>query len=270
MFISPISTTNYNKSFIKPQQNMCFKAHPEFYRLAQNFNVTASSYFRRGTLYGAPSAKFADIVDVLKLFFKRGIFKKKIKEPIKMLIVGVASSQEPFSNLAVIKSFIGKKQLSDVLDLHIIDLQSKPSNKKLFNNSYYDGLNDIDYAESSFIEDPKVFTSFGFPLQRKYRVNDEIYNYLKSVYANRDKSMWDTRVQDGIKDIDDGSFDIISINNTLGYIQDTDERVDVLKDVFRSLKKGGVFITDLHYKASEIGGENNYNQIKEGIFRKRK
>ena len=54
------------------------------------------------------------------------VFINKIRQPLKMLIAGIASSQEPFSYLTTIKTIIKDKPIENVLDLHIIDLQSKP------------------------------------------------------------------------------------------------------------------------------------------------
>ena len=93
-----------------------------------------------------------------------------------MLIAGIGNSQEPFSHLAVIKN-ITQKPLKDILDLHIIDLQNKPNSIKLYIQSFYDRKCAPVYAPDSFTETQKYRKYLG--LNPKYRVNDEIFEYLK-------------------------------------------------------------------------------------------
>ena len=121
--INSYTNTRYNKT--------SFKSHPDFKRLAETHNVLASSFFRRGPFYGSPCEEFKSIIE---LFSK--IFSPKNKQ--KMLIAGIGNSQEPFSYLAVIKSLFNDKKIDDLVELHTIDLQSKPETKELFKHSYFE------------------------------------------------------------------------------------------------------------------------------------
>lgn len=253
----------YNKFSSKPN----FKAHPDFERLVKNYDLTASSYFRRGLFYGGADVKFIDIV---KTFIEK--FEETPFETKKMLIAGIGNSQEPFSYLAVIKDLFQNKNLKEILDLHTIDLQSKPKNKKLKLDSFLDFGNSSgpEYAKSSFVEDDGC--KYGGFYFQKHRVNDEIFDYLKNVYNNKKKALWENRLQEAIKKYSDKTFDIVSINNTIPYIE---KRVDIeatLQNVVRVLKDGGVFITDPckfdYVKTSGI--LNNLKEVREGIFKKEK
>ena len=143
--INPITQNNYYKKD-KKNNNIKFKAHPDFDKLAKVSNITASSYFRRGPVYGSPSDKYEEIVDIFK-----NLLTKENKLPQKMLIVGIGNSQEPFSYLATIQDIIKDKNLKSVLDLYTVDLQSKPTTQKLFYDSFYDDKFEPIYAQSSFV-----------------------------------------------------------------------------------------------------------------------
>lgn len=261
MFLSIIPIENSVTLNLK--NSLTFKAHPDFVKLSKNYNITASSYFRRGQTYGSADKDFMDIV---KLFDK--IFTRKIKEPLKMLIAGIGESQEPFSYLAVIKNIIRNKNIKEVLDLHVVDLQSKPNSGELFKNSYFEYSHKPDYASSSFVKDmmPKVrFDS----IPGYYRVNDEIFKFLDATYSNTEKSHWENRVQDSVKEHPNEVFDIISINNTLGYIADKQERIDTLKDTYRILKKDGFLISDPDgFFVKEAGLVDKFKEIFPGIYKK--
>lgn len=254
--ISPINniTTNSKTSF---------KAHPDFVKLSKNYNITASSYFRRGQAYGSADENFIDIV---KLFEK--IFTKQIKTPLKMLIGGIGESQEPFSYLAVIKNIIKDKNLCEVLDLNIIDLQSKPNKEKLFKDSYFEFSHSPDYASNSFVKDVAPKIRFN-AITGYYRVNDEIFNFLNETYSNEMKSKWESRIQDNVKKYPNEEFNLISINNTIGYIADKQERIETLQDTYRILKQGGFLISDPdNFFIKEAGIINNLKEIAPGIYKK--
>lgn len=257
--ISNINYNNYNNRYRKP----VFKAHPDFYRLIKNYDVTASSYFRRGIAYGSPNSGFADVAAVLSDVFSRNINISK-----KMFIAGIADSQEPFSYLAVIKDSLKKNPLDNNLDLYTVDIQSKPSDKKLFNDSFFDVPSEPEFAKSSFVKEEVVQNRL-FP-RNKYRVKDEIYNYLQKTYNNPKKALWETRIQDAVKVFPDDSFDIVSVNNTFMYLPSHTELQDTLNNVLRILKKGGYFITDPYkydfFKRSKIFG--SLEEINYGIYKK--
>ena len=268
-----------------------FTAHPDFYR----FNSLQSAYFRRGVVALPYIKGYADIENH---FYK--IFNTEIKEPIKMLIVGIGNSQEVFSYLATIKGIIKDKKLSKYVDLYVVDLQSKPSSKKLRLDSFSDLLpyeKFPEYAGKSFIKDekfpkPELDINTISPLdhylylkkillcnkkpklshnaEKDYRVNDEILDFVNAAYNNPEKSKWDSRIQDVILNYPDENFGIISANNVFGYINDNDY-LSVLKNIKRTLKTGGSFISDPYVdpdyiKSSEV--LSTFNQLYKGIYQK--
>lgn len=240
-----------------------FKAHPDFVKLSQNYGITASSYFRRGPAYGCADENFQDIINIFKKIFH------KIEKPLKMLIVGIGNSQEPFSYLATIKDIINNKEINDVLDLNIVDLQSKPDKNKLFKNSYFEYSHVPDFAQSSFVKDIKPNIVYN-TITGYYRVKDDIFNYLNKTYSNNNKSKWSSRIQESIVDFNNSEFDIISINNTLGYIIDKEERINTLQNIYRVLKKNKILITDPnHYYIEQAGLLNKFNEISLGIYEKK-
>lgn len=234
-----------------------FKAHPDFNRLKEHYPITASSYFRRGPMYGSPTEEFSDII-----YAFNEIFSNKQQLPKSVLIAGIGDSQEPFSYLATIKDMFKNKYLKKVVDLNIVDLQSKPSHKKLVESSYWDFAGTPWFAQDGFIVEKNHKSSFW----NRYKVNDEIFNYLENTYNNPKKSKWETPIQQAIIDYPNESFDIISINNTLGYIEDLGIIKEVQRNVYRILKPNGIFITDPHRAKPEF--HENYIEIKPGIYQK--
>lgn len=256
--ITNSSSINHNRR----KSDISFKSHPDFIELSKRYNITASNYFRRGQFYGSACEEFQDVVSL----FTR-IFGGNLSRECKMLIAGIGNSQEPFSYLAVIKNIIQKKKIKKVLDLNIVDLQSEPIRQKLFKDSFFEFPHMPDYAADSFVLENKYKKNDSEI--RYYRVNNEIFDYLYSVYHNPKKSQWDTRVQDAVKNYQSDKFDVISINNTLGYIQDRQERTQTFINIGRVLKKDGFLITDPHYKNFvdvDLSGE--FNELGWGIFKK--
>ncbi len=260
MQVLPINNfSNQNRISGSP----CFKHHPDFLELQKKYEVTASNYFRRGGFYGSASEKFADVIDTLKLFFN-----DNMKTKISMLIGGIAESQEPYSILAVIKSLIGKKEIKNVVDLYTIDLQSKPEEKILKWQSFYDDRWAPRYVPESFVMEKTI--NYGYKYQNRYRVKPDIYKYLSSVYNNPDKAKWETRIQDEIKNFPDEKFNIISMNNTLGYLIDYKLIMDTVEEIQKKLKPGGVFITDPHITDyHEVFSPDICDEIYPGIYKKK-
>lgn len=259
MFIPSVSQ-NINSKYRNSNNKISFKAHPDFEKLAKDFNITASSYFRRGPFYGSPDSEFIDIVD---LFSK--MFIPNDKQQKKILIAGIGNSQEPFSYLAVIKDLVKNKDLSEIIDINVVDLQSKPSMSNLFHHSYCEGFNVPMFASSSFVKDVRVYGC----RRGYYRVCDEIFKFLNSIYDNTSKSMWETRLQDAIKTYKQNDFDVVSINNTLGYIENKTEIDDIVRNVYRILKVGGDFITDPHFEyLKRTNLVDRFIQLKAGIYKK--
>ena len=184
-----------------------------------------------------------------------------------MLIAGIGDSQEVFSYLAVIKRMLNQANIKDSVDLNIIDLQSKPTDKNLRINSFYDHSHAPDrFAQDSFIKDT---TDYGQEWYQEYRVKDDIFELVKDTYRNKKKSKWNSRVQEAIKTYDDESFDIISSNNTLGYIRDEKQVYETLRQMYRCLKRGGYLIVDPHYTyIAKSGLSDKLSYIFDGIYQK--
>lgn len=239
------------------------KAHPDFYEISQyNLSLRASSFFRRGVVLGETSY-FKDIIDVFSTLFNKNTNDKK-----SILIVGIGRSQEPFSYLASIKELIKDKKLKDVLNLQTVDLQAKPTKNVLLSCTHYGGFwgKEPMFAKSSFIKYAQMYGDT--VLQTGFRVNDEIFDYLYKTYNN--KSKWATRIQDDIKNYPDNSFDVLSMNNVLGYIEDDDEYYSTIKNMPRIVKPNGFIITDTICENlfQKVGVDKMLTKISDGIFKK--
>ena len=241
------------------------KAHPDFYEISQyNLSLRASSFFRRGVVLGETSY-FKDVVDVFSTLFNKNTNDKK-----SILIVGIGRSQEPFSYLASIKELIKDKKLKDVLNLQTVDLQAKPTKNILLSCTHYGGFwgKEPMFAKSSFIKYAQMYGDT--VLQTGFRVNDEIFDYLYKTYNNKSKSKWATRIQDDIKNYPDNSFDVLSMNNVLGYIEDDDEYYSTIKNMPRIVKPNGFIITDTICENlfQKVGVDKMLTKISAGIFKK--
>lgn len=241
------------------------KAHPDFYEISQyNLSLRASSFFRRGVVLGETSY-FKDVIDVFSTLFNKNTNDKK-----SILIVGIGRSQEPFSYLASIKELIKDKKLKDVLNLQTVDLQAKPTKNILLSCTHYGGFwgKEPMFAKSSFIKYAQMYGDT--VLQTGFRVNDEIFDYLYKTYNNKSKSKWATRIQDDIKNYPDNSFDVLSMNNVLGYIEDDDEYYSTIKNMPRIVKPNGFIITDTICENlfQKVGVDKMLTKISDGIFKK--
>ena len=241
------------------------KAHPDFYEISQyNLSLRASSFFRRGVVLGETSY-FKEVIDVFSTLFNKNTNDKK-----SILIVGIGRSQEPFSYLASIKELIKDKKLKDVLNLQTVDLQAKPTKNILLSCTHYGGFwgKEPMFAKSSFIKYAQMYGDT--VLQTGFRVNDEIFDYLYKTYNNKSKSKWATRIQDDIKNYPDNSFDVLSMNNVLGYIEDDDEYYSTIKNMPRIVKPNGFIITDTICENlfQKVGVDKMLTKISAGIFKK--
>ena len=250
MKVSSIKTYNYTD---KTQTN--FTAHPDLYILKRNYpeRYKHSRWFRHGLeiFDGENYQRVVKCLDSIDWSFKN-----------RMLIAGIGDSQEPFSHLAVIKD-ITKKTLKEVLDMHIVDLQDKPNNIKLYFQSFYDRKRAPFYASDSFVETQKYRKSLG--LSPKFRVNDEIFEYLKSTYNDSQKSLWETPIQQAVKEYPDKFFNIISINNVFCYIK-RDLLQPTINNISRILKRDGIVITDTSDSINEKFLSLGFDKLDDGIF----
>lgn len=256
-----------NKSEQQNTTNPNFKHHPEFIQLQkEGAEILASNYFRRGGFYGSASEKFIDVVNALRQVFHPGLISFFKNYKVKMLIGGVGESQEPFSLLATAKNIMGKYKISDYLDTYTVDLQSKIDKDTVFKQSFYDAY-EPEFVKSSFIADDG--TKYGLKRYKTHRVTDDIFEYLSDTYNNPEKAKWETRIQDALKEYPDNEFEIASINNTLIYIKDRDELTEAVKNIYRILRRDGMFISDNRLKIyNEIFTPENSVEIYPGIFQK--
>ena len=248
-----IYKTNLNK------KGAHFTAHKDFAKIAQNYNIKASCYFRRGTYYGAPAYEFSEVINALKK-----VFETEGKKDF--LIIGIADSQETFSLMAVVKDILENKNLEEYLSLKCIDLQSKPTDKNLYRSSFYDINAKPPYASNSFIYDKD---SHGWSQNQHYRVADEIFKFVKNSYSNN--SIWNSKAQDAIKNIPNNSFNVISVNNVLPYIRMDGNNValNTIKHLVRTTKKEGIIITDSKPCVGEFYLNLFCKKIGNGIWQKK-
>lgn len=260
-----ITRIKKNSLTVENYNEVTKKAHPDFYEISQyNLSLRASSFFRRGVVLGETSY-FKDVIDVFSTLFNKNTNDKK-----SILIVGIGRSQEPFSYLASIKELIKDKKLKDVLNLQTVDLQAKPTKNILLSCTHYGGFwgKEPMFAKSSFIKYAQMYGDT--VLQTGFRVNDEIFDYLYKTYNNKSKSKWATRIQDDIKNYPDNSFDVLSMNNVLGYIEDDDEYYSTIKNMPRIVKPNGFIITDTICENlfQKVGVDKMLTKISAGIFKK--
>lgn len=285
MHITPVTYANtYNQNRHNPKK-VSFTHHPDFYK----FNSVASCYFRHGSVL--LSGKMYTKLETLFA----NVFKKSDK-PRQILIAGIGSSQEPFSYMASIKGIIKNKKLKNYVDLYTVDLQSKPSEKELKKQALphlFEHETFPKYAKKGFVKDSydkwlgykeqedkispveKYLYSILTPDPKKetkvFRVNDEIFDFVKETYANPSKSKWESRIQEAILEYPDAKFDIISANNILPYIHDDDVEISTIKQIGRALKKNGYFITDPYEfrRASiKLAGLDNLREVSSGVYQK--
>ena len=105
----------------------------------------------------------------------------------------------------------------------------------------------------------------------RLRVNDEVFDFLENTYNNPEKSKWDSRIQDVIQTYPNDKFDIISANNILPYIISDSETAQTVKNIVKTLKPNGYFITDIYNHPRHIKELNKYDNIKKvdaGIYQK--
>lgn len=239
------------------QNKPAFGHHPDLVAmLNEKSPVLTSHWFRRGFNIVEPGEDFPDVVEVFNKVLD------KIMSPIRMLIVGVANSEEPLSYLATIKQIIKNKPIKDAVDLYIIDLQSKPSGEKLYKDSYYTMAQIPDYAKGSFIYDPHNRIP-----KLNYRVNDELFEFLYKTYNNPAKSKWETRAQEAIKTYPDNFFNVISINNVVCYMKSNDIQT-TSDNMYRTLVPKGYLVEELGLYAEICKNANNLECINQGIHRK--
>ena len=105
----------------------------------------------------------------------------------------------------------------------------------------------------------------------RWRVNDEIFNFLEETYNNPQKSKWECGIQDVISEYPSKKFDVISANNVLPYILYEPQIEHTVKHIVRILKPNGYLITDPYNFPYHIKEINKYPYMKKidlGIYQK--
>ena len=257
MKISTLYSPYSYKQECNKQSKPKFGHHPDLVSMINDKRpVLTSRWFRRGYECFKPGEDFPDVVKVFNNVFK------EITKPVKMLIVGIANSEEPFSYMAVIKQIIKTIPIENSLDLHIVDLQSKPEKNKLYKDSYYK-MDDLPlYAKESFIYDPNSEKP-----SLKYRINDELFKFLYKTYNDPAKSKWETKAQEAIKTYPDNYFDIISINNVACYMK-SDDIQTTGNNIYRTLIPTGYIIEESGIYAQKCKDTDKFKPIDLGIHKK--
>ena len=226
-----VSLSNFNYNYARnpiAKNNLSFGHHPDFDNIKSKRPICYSYYFRRDHISGIERGYY-DLINVFRKVFTGD------DGPKKMLVAGIANSEEPLSYLATIKQLNPDKPIENVVDLHVIDLQSKPNEKKLYGDSYILAIIPS-YAKDSFVYKPHPeYALF------EYRVNDEIYDFISKAYNDPNKAKWESRLQEAT--YPEEYFDIISVNNVLYYMPES-KVLPTFNNLFKALKPGGYIITE--------------------------
>lgn len=248
-----LTVFNYNQNNnVSGKYSLPFGHHPDFNEIMKKRPICYSDYFRRENTSSGPQS-FLDLVGLFRKVFTGN------NEPKKMLIVGIANSEEPFSYLTTIKQINNNKPIENILDLHIIDLQSKPDKDKLFKDSF--ALDYLPfYAKDSFVFDPSSPIALC-----NYRVNDELFEFLCKTYENPSKSRWESRVQEAV--YPKNYFDIISVNNVLYYIPEP-LVIPTFDNLCNAVKPGGYIIAEDDRYAENSKNKDHLVRYAGAIYKK--
>jgi Methyltransferase domain len=182
-------------------------------------------FFRRGPSTGMSAN---EVADALLQTVKPG-------QKLKILVPGIANGEEPVSLLAMLRT---QGHKLDDIDLHMMDLQ--PSSRFLLTRSM--GL-----APNGSPVRPPEYGTVGFVPGKNgfYELDDATTHYMQRCLANPKKTEWETPVQVGLAKHADNTYDVVSCNNTLYYIDDMIARDQAHVDLVRILKPGGLLVTDV-------------------------
>lgn len=261
---------NHNQTFIRKNlsqnKNLSFESDFGWKYMQHDYSLLSSQLFRRDYKYGCHCPDYQDVIDSLDEILNE-------KQPIKMLVAGVAEGEEPISLLAVISELTGHKPIEETVDLNLTDFNPKPKLKTEFWKP--------DFATSSFEKNPKNDSC----KLNEYILKPSIMNYLQEVYKDCDnkdpnaRSKWNINIQDYSKEAPSEEYDVISYNNVACYINKDQDKIDVLKNFVRMLNVGGLLITDPYETdvlSAKIGEDKympvpdaeNMRKIKPGIWKK--
>lgn len=259
--LPPVAFNTITYKFAPSQKSKggSFCARPEYERLMRSTwgQVLVSNFFRRGFVYNRQDSRFIDVINALKILFQKN-------DKPKILVAGLGKAQEPFSILAVIKDLVKDKPLQDALDLHCVDLQPKMPDEALDRYTY---LNDAQplFAQGSFDFDPCVHDP-----AKRYKIKPEIVEYLRAVFNNPQKTKWDTSIEEFATSSTSNAYDMVSVNNVFGYFKEKKLIGRTLNDICRSLKAGGILITDVSddYYKTLFPNLAKFKNLAPGIWQK--
>ena len=251
---SPLKTDR--KDFISANYYMplSFNSRLEYLVLNKDYEVRASSHFRRGQYYGGPSDGYKDVENTLKKMYEN-------KPKNKMLIVGVGKGQEPFSLAASTYSINWWNNLKDVLELNCVDLGPKLTDEEVEKASKMRFENDKGYAIDSM---KKTFDCM-------FTFKKEICDFVKDAFDSKEKTKWDTSIQEFVETCPDNSYDCVSMNNTLGYILSNDQINRVMTRMEDIIKPDGFLITDSCFSGyfERFNLLSSFEEIYPGIYQKK-
>lgn len=249
---------SYNNLHQTKQKNVSFcsrtKEDENVRRLSRIYiNPTRSYIFRRN------SGQFEDVANAIKYIFREN------PKP-KILVVGVGKGEEPLSYLAVIKTLFKDKKLDDIVDLNCVDLLSKFSDSEMIENSFLPSSfleGPPEYAKNSFVWGPSLHSRM-----YSFRLEGKILKFAKKIFDN--KTLWNTKIEDYAAKAPNETYNLISMNNVLMYIESHDEKIKAMENISRMLKPNGILVTD---GMDESNRElfkclENFINIAPGIWRK--
>lgn len=230
--------------------------HPNYAELLENKRQSNRSEWFRDDVRGSD---FQHVVNTLRNKFQDNMKKR-------MLIVGVADAQEPFSYLALLYEIKNGQPPKKYLDLHCVDLRPGIKDEDLKEFSFYDRVHPPIYAASSFDN-----TGPG-----DYVVKQDIFDYLKNVFNNPEKTRWNTDIADFAQDEAHKDsrkrYDVISCNHVLIYLKNNDA-IQTAQNLVKLLKPGGILIArnsgERELIREEIPQRTKLTEIAPGIFRKK-
>jgi chemotaxis methyl-accepting protein methylase len=225
-----------------------------------------SVMFRRGQNRGSPEKEFLDIVNILETLTNG-------KTPITLMVVGVASGEEPLSLLTILNSLAQRKgkKLSEIVDLHMVDVRPPLQSSEVEGTMYKWIIKDLLDNNPLILESMEDSSD-----SMQYQVKPQVKKYLELAVADTSHSSWNTSVQGYLRDSDSQQYDCITYNNVHGHITDSKEKADILPGLVSKLSRGGVLITDGDYRDivkkhplyEQLKQTYGLNELYPGIFKR--
>lgn len=147
-----------------------------------------------------------------------------------MLIVGVGNGEKPISYLATIKTLFPGRTLDEIVDLNCVDILSRVPESELMEHAKWPAGSPLpNYAKKGF-----HLVTDSVSHSRKFLPQPEILDFLGKVFDKN--TQWETKIESYASKAAEDSYHLISINNVLCYIEDSDARKKLMEDIARILK----------------------------------